>query len=1057
MLLNERLDKYFKDLGEKFYTDIEDLIQGIKTQNGNTYSKFRITFEEILRKMNNRNLYLKQSHHQFYNNMLNSRDFKRDLISPLMYNCDDKMLQTLKNVQIKGNEVTHNKNKYYDEEEVKEDFYQLVLLVCKFLNCHDKLIRREISKKEFNKIFEELKSKDNKHIELNKNDVLADIKNLEQKIIRLINNKDDNEIIINSYKEIFLIVINYIINVSINYNSIEDLSIGEYKTLYEDYRKLDNLVNYDNKEIYDFLYEYTYDLKKYSSRVQIDIFEDMYNIFRDNESHEESSDFENIFNAIDSINDSNIDSQVKGVYYVNSQKKKIYNNNEYYIIELNKALKDNERGETVYSKIKLREDCALHLTLNKINVRLFDNKTSIYVVNDYKVSIRPSEIKWLIYIESGIKISYPSKTDKFYIALNNYMQMNNASLYDIVRLSEKKFKSFVNEVSTNANHSGLFINSLKFFRLIIENDEYQSGANILTYFLNRLRNNIIREQKSTYPNEIIKNMYLSKGSLRFDRNPFTFSLLSHNPKLRILLDIFDNNKFKSDIFIRKCYDQMLEKNKLFIEIDDENLSEVDSYNISIDKTNFPDGKYSIINDYLYKNDEVNKIKTIFDFFKNYDNNVLAYKTILDNRKDLLTIDDSNKKDIIDNIFKDNKYGFILGEAGSGKTELICNYFSKLFLNSYTPILYLTNTHSCLNNLKRRVDDKIGIDKSKMYFDTIFHAKKYLRIDEINPCLIVIDECMSICNEDFCDLINKINLLEIKPFLIFSGDVGQLDSIKLGNWFELVSKKFNSVSYELTNNYRTTNRELLDIWNMIRRRDNIVLDYLKKNNFIKTIDSSITNEKYSDDEVILCLNYAGTYGIKSMNKYLQDRNPNKEFINGLDVYKIDDPVVFNENAKEYNDSLYNNLKGRIRDIIEKDDLFEIIVRVDTYIDSNSNQIVIKNNRTKKWTDVRINIRKYNSDSEVNDENEKKYLVPFTLSYAMSIHKAQGLEYDSVKIIITPESEEILDNEIIYTAITRAKKHLVIYITSNESLNKLENIIMKTKEKNDLELLELIGIE
>ncbi|WP_366123861.1 helicase C-terminal domain-containing protein [uncultured Campylobacter sp.] len=46
----------------------------------------------------------------------------------------------------------------------------------------------------------------------------------------------------------------------------------------------------------------------------------------------------------------------------------------------------------------------------------------------------------------------------------------------------------------------------------------------------------------------------------------------------------------------------------------------------------------------------------------------------------------------------------------------------------------------------------------------------------------------------------------------------------------------------------------------------------------------------------------------------------------------------------------------------------------------------------------------------------------MAYAISIHKSQGLEYDSVKIVITREIEENISHNIFYTAITRAKKYL-----------------------------------
>ncbi|MFA7637262.1 MAG: helicase C-terminal domain-containing protein, partial [Monoglobales bacterium] len=80
-----------------------------------------------------------------------------------------------------------------------------------------------------------------------------------------------------------------------------------------------------------------------------------------------------------------------------------------------------------------------------------------------------------------------------------------------------------------------------------------------------------------------------------------------------------------------------------------------------------------------------------------------------------------------------------------------------------------------------------------------------------------------------------------------------------------------------------------------------------------------------------------------------------------------------------------------------------------------------------------------------------VVPFQIAYAVSIHKAQGLEYDSVKIVITDEVEELVTHNIFYTAITRARKKLKIYWTPEVE----EKVIKRIKPRDiskDVELLK-----
>ena len=54
-----------------------------------------------------------------------------------------------------------------------------------------------------------------------------------------------------------------------------------------------------------------------------------------------------------------------------------------------------------------------------------------------------------------------------------------------------------------------------------------------------------------------------------------------------------------------------------------------------------------------------------------------------------------------------------------------------------------------------------------------------------------------------------------------------------------------------------------------------------------------------------------------------------------------------------------------------------------------------------------------------------LSDWTVSYAQTVHKSQGSEFDNVYVIMDSFSERILTREILYTAVTRAKKKIIIY--------------------------------
>jgi len=74
----------------------------------------------------------------------------------------------------------------------------------------------------------------------------------------------------------------------------------------------------------------------------------------------------------------------------------------------------------------------------------------------------------------------------------------------------------------------------------------------------------------------------------------------------------------------------------------------------------------------------------------------------------------------------------------------------------------------------------------------------------------------------------------------------------------------------------------------------------------------------------------------------------------------------------------------------------------------------------------------SFDEKNVEFSFNELDDLVLAYAITIHKSQGSEYDAVVIPVTTQHYTMLQRNLIYTAITRGKK-LVVLIGSMKALN------------------------
>jgi len=73
--------------------------------------------------------------------------------------------------------------------------------------------------------------------------------------------------------------------------------------------------------------------------------------------------------------------------------------------------------------------------------------------------------------------------------------------------------------------------------------------------------------------------------------------------------------------------------------------------------------------------------------------------------------------------------------------------------------------------------------------------------------------------------------------------------------------------------------------------------------------------------------------------------------------------------------------------------------------------------------------------------------------VTIHKAQGLEYDSVKIVITDANEDDITHSIFYTAVTRARESLKIFWTPETQQAVLKSL-QRSPSSKDVALLSTL---
>jgi ATP-dependent exoDNAse (exonuclease V) alpha subunit len=258
-------------------------------------------------------------------------------------------------------------------------------------------------------------------------------------------------------------------------------------------------------------------------------------------------------------------------------------------------------------------------------------------------------------------------------------------------------------------------------------------------------------------------------------------------------------------------------------------------------------------------------------------------------------------------------------------------------------------------------------------------------------------------------------------------------------------------------YRSDDEKLLELWDRVRNMTDSVSELISRPEYSKRLDDSVFI-KNEEDEIILCLNYDGLYGINNLNRFLQERNENEAFEWGLLQYKVGDPILFNE-SERFAPVIYNNMKGIIRSIelsynANEGDKITFDIELDKVLDgldAYGKDFEIIDEYDCVNTVVRFSVYK-RRDIDDDDDITSNTIVPFQVAYAISIHRAQGLEYDSVKVVITNEVDEKISHNIFYTAITRARKHLKIY-WSPEVQEKILTTIQPRNDDKDVALLKM----
>jgi exodeoxyribonuclease V alpha subunit len=354
---------------------------------------------------------------------------------------------------------------------------------------------------------------------------------------------------------------------------------------------------------------------------------------------------------------------------------------------------------------------------------------------------------------------------------------------------------------------------------------------------------------------------------------------------------------------------------------------------------------------------------------------------------------------------------ITGGPGTGKTTII-NAVLKIFSRLPVKILLAAPT----GRAAKRMSETTGHESRTIHRLLEFSmAKGGFQKDEDNPLacdLLVVDEASMI------DTVLMHHLLKAIPLyatFILVGDVNQLPSVGAGN-------VLNDIIASETVAVVTLN----EIFRQAQKSRIIVNAHQINNGIVPYFDQTSSNDDFyfieqEDPEKVLDL----------ILRLVANRIPERFGFHSVDDIQVLSPMHRGiVGAGNLNQELQKTLNHEERGVVRGNRNFLL----------NDKVMQIRNNYDKEVFNGDIGrIRSVSLERQevgicfdgrnlVYDFNDLDEIVP---AYAISVHKSQGSEYPVVVIPVLVQHYMLLQRNLIYTAVTRGKK-LVVMVGTRKAL-------------------------
>lgn len=440
---------------------------------------------------------------------------------------------------------------------------------------------------------------------------------------------------------------------------------------------------------------------------------------------------------------------------------------------------------------------------------------------------------------------------------------------------------------------------------------------------------------------------------------------------------------------------------------DEAISELDGEL----KIKIEDDKYYLFEDYDAEEYIANRINYLIN------KDITKYKNIDMRINELedkyqITYSDKQKEAIISSL--ENNLTIITGGPGTGKTTII-----KAIVDLYK-LLNKFNDKELIKNIallaptgraSKRMSESTSLPASTIHRFLKWNkeADEFM-VNEYNPDFskfIIVDEVSMIDNRLMDSLLRGLTN-NIK--LVLVGDYNQLPSVGAGNVLKdlIDSDVVDTVELDLL--YRQDEYSYIPVLANEIKNETLESDFLNEKDYYKFLEchsdaivpslvnivKKVISKGYDYKRVqLMAPMYAGVNGIDNINKVLQN---------------VFNPMELNKKEIKYGDVIYR----------ENDKVLQLVNDPDNNVFNGDIGVIKKIDYKGKSGKPEITID-YDSiivTYTLNDFNKFKH------GFIISIHKSQGSEFELVIIPISHTYKRMLYKKLIYTAVTRAKKRLII---------------------------------